>query len=479
MWKNIGYNFIKTVSSVVLPLLIFVYVSRIIGPEGIGKYNFSSTYVSYFTLAASLGITTYAVRECASVKNEQEKVNRVSSEILSINICTMVVSYLALAITLFVFNSLSNYLVLICILSGNIFFTIIGADWINSAYEDFRYITIRTLLFQIIAIVLIFLFVKKPDDCYIYALITVGASAGANICNVFYRRRFCRARFTIKMNWKIHFPPIILLFVMLLVQTIFSNTDITIIGIFRNDIEVGLYSTAVKIFSILTTLVASIMWVVLPRLTVYFKNSQYSDINNVLKDVFQLMFGFGLPCIVGTALLSKEIILIVGGQKYAGAEIYLVLLMIALFFSLIGGSIIGNMILLPSKQEKHFLIACIVAAVANISLNLAFVPRFGALAAAISTIISHIIIFIMLIPRIDKKIDFSFIPKTLFPPIIGCFGIASIVFFTKKIFSNSFLVVLIAVLLSVFVYFFTLKCLKYELVEKAVNKLQKRSKSNE
>ena len=479
MWKNIAYNFVKTISSVVLPLLIFVYVSRIIGPEGIGKYNFSSTFISYFTLAASLGITTYAVRECASVKNEQDKVNRVSSEILSINICTMIISYLVMAITLVIFNFLSNYLVLICILSGNIFFTIIGADWINSAYEDFRYITIRTLLFQIVAIVLTFIFVKKPSDCYIYALITVGATAGANICNVFYRRKFCRAKFTFKMNWKIHFPPIITLFAMLLVQTIFSSTDITIIGLFRNDSEVGLYSTAVKIFSILTTLIASIMWVVLPRLTVYFKNKQYKDINFVLKDVFQLMFGLGLPCIVGTALLSKEIILIVGGQRYAGAEVYLVLLMVALFFSLVGGSIIGNMILLPSKQEKFFLIACIVAAIVNVSLNLAFVPKFGALAAAVSTIISHIIILIMLIPRIDKKIYFSFIPKTIFPPMIGCFAIVAIVMFAKRAFNNIFLIVFIGVLLSVFTYFFTLKLLKYELAEKFVNKIQKRRNAHE
>jgi len=221
------------------------------------------------------------------------------------------------------------------------------------------------------------------------------------------------------------------------------------------------------------------MWVVLPKLTVCFEEKDYNEINIVIRNVFQLMFGLGLPCIVGTVFLSKEIILIVGGPDYGGAELYLALLMAALFFSLIGGSIIGNMILLPSKREKYFLFTCIVAAITHIVLNFIFIPKYGAIAAAISTIISHIIIFALLIPGIDIQIKFDFIPKTIFPPIIGCVFIFAVIFLTKMLFKGLIVTVGISVVFSILGYCIILYCFGYELARKVIERLKKRRKHNE
>lgn len=176
----------------------------------------------------------------------------------------MLIAYAALLVSLVFFRKLDSYRNLIIIFSSNILFTILGADWINSAFEDFRYITLRTFGMQLISLICIFIFVRKPSDVINYALITVLASGGANILNMFYRRRFCRMHFIKDMRWKKHMPPIIMLFVMILAQQIFSSADITMIGFMRSDAEVGLYSTAVKIFNILNQVIASILWVMLP-----------------------------------------------------------------------------------------------------------------------------------------------------------------------------------------------------------------------
>ena len=55
---NAVLNMIKTISSIIFPLITFPYVSRVLMPENIGKVNFGSSFVSYFSLIASLGITT-------------------------------------------------------------------------------------------------------------------------------------------------------------------------------------------------------------------------------------------------------------------------------------------------------------------------------------------------------------------------------------------------------------------------------------
>ena len=145
---NTLFNIIKTCSSIIFPLITFPYANRILLPDNIGKVNFAMSFVSYFALLASLGVQTYAIRECASVKNDKRQLSNVSSQIFSINLCMTIISYLLLFITIVTSEKIENYRVLIIIQSTTIIFTTFGADWLNSALEDFKYIAIRTIIFQ-------------------------------------------------------------------------------------------------------------------------------------------------------------------------------------------------------------------------------------------------------------------------------------------------------------------------------------------
>ena len=69
-------------------------------------------------------------------------------------------------------------------------FDLIGVNWLFNIFEDYIYITVRTLAFQIISLVLLFVFVQTPEDYLIYAGLIVFANAGANIFNIFYGRNF-------------------------------------------------------------------------------------------------------------------------------------------------------------------------------------------------------------------------------------------------------------------------------------------------
>lgn len=80
----------------------------------------------------------------------------------------------------------------------------------------------------------------------IYALVSVIAAGGISIVNIFHRKKFCHIHFTFHMNARTHLKPIVIMFAMLIAQMIYCNSDITMLGILRNDYEVGLYSTSVK-----------------------------------------------------------------------------------------------------------------------------------------------------------------------------------------------------------------------------------------
>ena len=117
---NLIMNTIKTLMSLIFPLITFPYASRILGATGIGRVNYASSIVSYFSMFAALGISTYAVREGARIRDDKEKFSKFSREMLNINLCTTFIAYCALAVFL-ALPILGNYkkLLVISSLSNN------------------------------------------------------------------------------------------------------------------------------------------------------------------------------------------------------------------------------------------------------------------------------------------------------------------------------------------------------------------------
>lgn len=460
---NSVLNVIKTVSGILFPLITFPYVSRILQPENMGKVNFGSSFVSYFTLIATLGITTYAIRECSAVRTDREKLGAIASEIFSINVCTTIAAYVLLAVSLIFFRRLDSYRTLIVIQSTAILFTTLGADWLNTAMEDFVYITARTIAFQMISLILMFVFVKTPDDYMKYAGISVLSSSGANLLNVFYRKRYCQVRFTSRMKWNVHFKPILLLFVMILAQNIFSSADVTMLGLMKGDFEVGIYSTAVKVENIIAQVVFSLAWVVMPRMAAYFAEGNYVKINQMLKKVMGVFFLIGLPSIAGVLSLSREIVLIVGGEKYSGAAVPLRILMLAFFFSLFGGSFLGNMVLLPSKNEKTFMSICSITAVINVVLNYILIPFWGVSGAAVTTAFSSLLILLLLLKCKDKRIKLTYIKEVGFIPLTGSILVFAYCYLVGMIVDNIWLKTGICIIGGVVLYVAAMVIMKNDL----------------
>lgn len=470
--KNTVFNSIKTVSSILFPLITFPYVSRTLLLENVGKINFSASVVSYFSLIASLGIQTYAIRECSAVRDDREKLSGVASQIYSINIITTVAAYIALAITLIFFQRLENYRVLIIIQSLSIAAATLGADWLNSAMEDFKYITIRSIVFQFVGLAFMFIFVHKPEDYIKYALISLISGAGAEVVNMWYRRRYCSIRFIVNIvngiEWKKHMIPIIYLFAMILAQTIFNSVDSTMLGLIHGDREVGIYAVANKMSNIIVQLVASILWVIMPRMSLFFAEEDYVQVNSLLRKILGFNVLLGLPCAVGTFMLADEMVIIISGIEFAEAAGVLRILMIGFIFKLFGEGFLGNMILLPSKKEKIFMVVCCVAAAVNVITNYIFIPRYGVIAAAGTTALCAFLIFVFLLFTIDKKIRIERISALFFTPVIGCIGIAAVCFVCKLI-PSLWIRTILSMCLSVGVYFFVNYIGKNELLTEFVN----------
>lgn len=424
--NNTIYNAIKTFSTIIFPLITFPYISRVLLVENIGKINFGLSFVSYFSLIASLGVGVYAIRECSKVRDDRIKLSELSSQIYSLNLSTMIFSYTLLFLFLVFYDKVKNYRTLIFIQSFSILFSVLGTDWINTAMEDFKYITIRTIVFQVISLTLMFIFVRRPEDYIKYAIISVVSSSGHCISNIFYRQRYCDISLVKNINFKKHFIPIMYLFVMLLAQTIFNNVDMSMLGIMKGDYSVGIYSTAHKICNVISQIVSSILWVVIPRISYYFSKNNFEEINKLLRKILGFNITLGLPCTVGVVLLSKDIIQLVAGKQFLPASGVLRILMIAFFISLFGGSFLGNIVLLSMNREKYYMIVCITCAFANAILNFNFIQRLDYIGAALTTVICSFLILVLLLLNVDKRIVIVNLWKLFLQPLFGCVFIIAV-----------------------------------------------------
>ncbi len=462
--KNTLFNIIKTCSTIVFPLITFPYILRILLPDNVGKVNFGSSFVSYYALIASLGVQTYAIRECAAVNKDKTKLSNISSQIFSINLCMTIVAYIALFGTLVFAKQIENYRLLIIIQSTTILLTTLGADWLNSAMEDFKYITLRTIFFQLLSLILMFVFVHHQGDYYKYALITVISSSGANVVNMWYRKRYCDVKFTFKIEWKKHMVPISFLFVMTLSQTIFNNADMTMLGLMKDDYQVGLYSTAHKISHLIATVVQSVILVVIPRLSYYFANNDWDNANKILRKLLLFNIGLGLPCVAGVIMLAKDIIYIVGGAEYVCAASVMQILILSFMFSLVGGSFLGNAVLIPNKQEKYYMIICCITAVVNVLLNAILIPKFAANGAAVATSFNGLLIFILLLFKVDKRLHIEEKLNIFLGPICGCIAICGCCYLAKHI-ENIWARLIISVFSSALTYLVILKALRSDFLK--------------
>lgn len=407
--KNAILNVIKSLMSIIFPLITYPYVTRILGVENLGKINYTNSIVSYFALIASLGITTYAIREGAKIRNDREKIEEFSSEIFSINIITTIVAYMLLFIFLSISYKLKDYYLLILLQSTTILFTTLGVDWLNSIYEDYLYITIRTIIVHVVSLILLFLLVKTDSDYYIYALLTVLANAIICISNFFYCKRYVKIRCIRKANFKKHLKYMLIFFSNNIAVSIYINADTTMLGWMVGDYSVGLYSVAVKVYSILKTLLAAIYVVSLPRLTYYVANDKMLEYKKTATELISSILLILLPCAAGLFCLSKEIILIISGENYLGTIPILQIQSIAIVFAIFGG-ILTQCMNISLNKEKITLKATLIGAITNIILNLILINKYKEVGAAITTAISELVVFIYCILKfknifeyIDKK----------------------------------------------------------------------------
>ena len=166
------------------------------------------------------------------------------------------------------------------------------------------------------------------------------------------------------------------------------------VGFIRTDADVGYYNAAVKIKTILVSIVTSLGVVLLPRASYYVEHSMMDEFYRITKKAINFVFLIATPMMIYFMLFAKEGVFFLSGDAYAGAIIPMQVIMPTLLF--IGlTNIMGIQMLVPLGKEKVVLYSEIAGMIVDIILNALLIPKMASTGAAIGTLAAEIAVFIV------------------------------------------------------------------------------------
>jgi len=403
--KNFIMNAILTVSNFLFPLITFPYISRVLAPEGYGAVNLATSVVAYFALFAQLGIPTYGVRAAAKVRDDKEALSKLTQELFYINLLCSIVVYVAFFGALFLVPSMRDEKSLYLIMSTQILFQAIGLEHLYKGLEMYSYITIRSLVFKVIGLIGTFLLVKSESDYVIYGAITVFATSASAVMNLLHAGKVVSLKPQKNLDLRQHMKPVAIFFAMACATTVYLHLDNVMLGIMKTKADVGYYGAAVRIKTILVSIVTSLGTVLLPRASWYVEKGEMEEFRRVGAKAMRFVWIFSFPLMVYFMLFSREGILFLSGVKYEPAILPMQIIMPTLLF--IGMSnILGIQILVPIGREKEVLWSEIAGAAVDLVLNAILIPQYKAAGAAIGTLAAEFVVLVWQIwaLRDEKKI---------------------------------------------------------------------------
>ena len=389
--KNYMYNLSYQLLTLLTPFITTPYISRVLGPDGVGIYSYTTSIVSYFILLASLGIASYAQREIAYHQENQYIQSRIFYEVFGIRLLTVTVSLFSYYVLLSYF--VHEHPIIYWVQALNILAVLFDISWFFQGLEEFGKIVFRNFIIRIFNIVGIFLLIHSETDLLLY----IGLMSIMNIIGGLsiwlYLQKYLVYVAKSDINIFRNFKTVIQLFLPQMAIQIYTVFDKTMIGaITTSHFENGYYEQAEKISKMLLMLVTSLGPVMMPRIAAAYAHNDNEAIKHYIMCSYRFVlidtavpwfFGPGYEKVGLLVKIFSGLLLAIGINNVTGVQ-YLISVNKQNIFTLtvLLGAIINfclNMILIPSMESTGAAIASVAAETAIALAQFYFVREYFSL----------------------------------------------------------------------------------------------------
>lgn len=464
--KNYAYKSFYQLFLIIVPFITIPYVSRILGAELIGINSYTNTIISYFVLIANLGILIYGNRTIAYHRESIEERSKKFWEIVSIKLLVAIVAYVIFIIFLFFY---SKYSWVFVIQSVQIIATAFDISWLFDGVEDFKRTVVRNFLVKIISIILIFTFVKSTEDFDKYIWITVGSTLMGNLTLWSYLHHYI-IKIPIKsLKLSEHLVPILTLFIPQIASIVFMSINKILLGNISTISQAGYFENADKVIRILLALVSSIGVVVFPKVAHAYRSGDMKRVLGLTYMTFDAVNIITIPIVVGIVTISPTFSSIFFGTEFQGIDKVLSVLVLELIF--MGyTSVLGSQYLIVTGQTYFLSISVFLGIFSTVISSFFFIPIYGALGSAISSVIGEASIMIGEIYLLRNQVDFYYlyrdVPKYMIASAVMYISISSLNYFI----SSPFVSLLSSIAMGAVTYVTVVLLLCPRIVIKLLNK---------
>ena len=364
-----------------------------------------------------MGIGIVGIREIAKSKNNKEELDKTFSGLIILNTLSTSLMLIVLIISIYTIPKLYEYKEMMYLGALKLVANYLLIEWLYKGLENFKYITIRTVLVKCLYVLSVFLFVHEAEDYPIYYALLVGMIVINAIFNVLYARHFVSFRYDCRIIIQTCFKPFLVLGIYALLTSMYTSFNVAYLGFVAGETEVGYYTTATKFYSIFLALFSAFTGVLLPRMSSLIAENKVDEFKLLLNKSVDILITFSIPVILFTMIMAPELIELIAGKGYEGAIIPFRIIMPLML--IIGyEQILIIQALMPLKEDKIILKNSILGATTGLILNILLVSHFRSIGSSIVWIISEIVVLISAQFNLFRIIKFKFPFKKILKELV-------------------------------------------------------------
>jgi len=403
--KNTSYLTLALILQKIISFTYFTFLARSLGPDDLGKYYFAISFTTIFAIFIDLGLVNVLTREVAKT---QEKAKDLLGNVLFLKIPLAAVALLAVAlmINLMGYPAITKNLVYIssiCMILDSFsttFFAVIRG------FHNLKFESIASVIFQLI--VMVFgLAALYSGLGLVWIMVSLALASAFN---------FIYSSFILWKRWHIRIFPVynealtkIIIKIAIpfglfaVFQRVYTYLDSVLLSIIAGDRYVGLYQIAFKIVFALQFLPMAFTASLYPAMSSYWvDNRQQLAIS--FERAMNYLIIISLPISFGIAVLAGKI-MVIFRSGFTEAILPMQIIIMSLLFVFINFPI--GSLLNACDRQKINTINMIVVTIFSIILNLILIPKYQAVGASITVLLTNFLMFALGIIQVEKIIKYS------------------------------------------------------------------------
>lgn len=389
-----------------LPLVVLPYLFRTIGPEKFGLIAFAQALTQYFMTLTDYGFNVSATKDVSLRQNNPSEVDKIFSAVMTLKMLFAFLSLLVMSsIIYFVPRFRADWLVYVLSFGaviGNTLFPL----WFFQGMEKMRYIAKVNIIGEFLCILLIFIFIRKPDDYLLVPLITssVLLVTGCLGQYVAFKRLGSRFIFPEYNHLRDQFQAGWNVFTSVLAINAYTTTRVIALGFFTNNTITGFYALAEKLAGICQTFpLTSFSQALFPRLSkIFHKNKRRAF--ELMEQIQQITVNISIITLPIIFIFAPFLMRLIFGGNYPETVTVLRILLVSVL--IISSNAFRVQFLLISGHPHLYSKIHMTMAIIGLPLILASIYFFSYSGAAFATVAIEAGIFTLTFLTL-KKLSFS------------------------------------------------------------------------